>query len=293
MEAYTNNNQSIRVWSPAGLFCLVQARAKVDASPDEVFNILTEPMNYKIFRNCVPASKLERRVSKEGDVVVVEQAQKGRWKFLMLSGSFMVNIRTEMDRKRGIIRFNLSSPGFMKMFEGEWTLMPFNQASMTRARALESRHRVDVKSQREEQKRVDKMNKKKKQREDKSPSTTDDGPSRRRFLTHLPRPNWPPFDLSGQLLPSLPSALAHITAKGGFAWQQEPEASLVLLRQSVQPALSPPPPIDKWVRRITAKVAAEVLEDLQAEAIRRRNKDFSNCSRRGPKQAPPGLEPLA
>eukprot|EP00898_Chlorokybus_atmophyticus_P006492 jgi/Chlat1/6844/Chrsp51S06530 len=42
--------------------------------------------------------------------------------------------------------------------------------------------------------------------------------------------------------------------------------SQVLLEQSLQPALVPPPPLDGYVRSITAKVTKELIQDFQKEA---------------------------
>ena len=59
ISSYTSKTQSIRVWSPKGLFCLLQAKAKVEVSPEEVFDILTEPIHQsKIFRNCVQTAEV-------------------------------------------------------------------------------------------------------------------------------------------------------------------------------------------------------------------------------------------
>lgn len=76
-------------------------------------------------------------------------------------------------------------------------------------------------------------------------------------------------------LPRLPAALANIDAigfgsLGSLFHRQEPTASLVTLRQTLQPSLTPPPPLDKWVRRIAAKVVQDIIVDLQAEVDRRR-----------------------
>ncbi|CAM6117028.1 unnamed protein product [Calypogeia fissa] len=56
-------------------------------------------------------------------------------------------------------------------------------------------------------------------------------------------------------------------------------ASLVQLRQVVEPALMPPPPISWYVRGITSRTTEKLLEDLQAEGKRLREiKDQSKST---------------
>lgn len=48
----------------------------------------------------------------------------------------------------------------------------------------------------------------------------------------------------------------------------KPRASLVRLHQCVAPAAIPPPPLDQWLKKITAAQVRTVMEDLMKEADR-------------------------
>ena len=50
---------------------------------------------------------------------------------------------------------------------------------------------------------------------------------------------------------------------------KHPNSSLVMLRQSVAPALIPPAPLDKIIKKITAAQVRTIMEDLLIEANRR------------------------
>lgn len=40
-----------KVYTPDGLFCQVEVRAKIPLAPEEVYAILTDPDNRKVFKN--------------------------------------------------------------------------------------------------------------------------------------------------------------------------------------------------------------------------------------------------
>lgn len=251
LESYASGDQSVKVWSPKCMFCVVQVKAKVDCSPEEAFDILTDPMNYKYFRNVSPNTVRNTVRRREGHLEIIDQEQEGRWRLLMFSGAFTVHMRTVLNRRDHSISFRLLNPGFMRVFEGEWCMLPFTDASLRQAVAMEREY-------------VDGFTRKNL----KAPEPTQESntPPWRRLGSHL-------RDLQAQArLPRIPAALANIPASSThfFARRQQPTASLVTLRQTLQPALAPPPPLDKWVRRITAKVVEDIIVDMQAEAARRR-----------------------
>ena len=204
LESYASGDQSVKVWSPKCMFCVVQVKAKVDCSPEEAFDILTDPMNYKYFRNVSPNTvrglgcvawgaegcRVEHRVPgytpcpphahplqvrntvrrREGHLEIIDQEQEGRWRLLMFrrvgstaagavqhmrpdcsldapvvlpqllrprSGAFTVHMRTVLNRRDHSISFRLLNPGFMRVFEGEWCMLPFTDASLRQAVAME------------------------------------------------------------------------------------------------------------------------------------------------------------
>eukprot|EP00179_Madagascaria_erythrocladioides_P019914 CAMPEP_0198353446 /NCGR_PEP_ID=MMETSP1450-20131203/111331_1 /TAXON_ID=753684 ORGANISM="Madagascaria erythrocladiodes, Strain CCMP3234" /NCGR_SAMPLE_ID=MMETSP1450 /ASSEMBLY_ACC=CAM_ASM_001115 /LENGTH=307 /DNA_ID=CAMNT_0044059581 /DNA_START=89 /DNA_END=1012 /DNA_ORIENTATION=- len=77
-----------------------------------------------------------------------------------------------------------------------------------------------------------------------------------------PASRWMPFGRRRRAKSShcrlLPRTLANM---------RRANASLVLCFQEVQPALSPPPPIDSYVRRIARKTLSDILADLQSHFV--------------------------
>jgi len=264
VDSYDSGSQSVKVVSPKGMFCVIQVKAKVDATPDECIDILTSPTSDKIFRN---SSKTVRPAVRryEGSKEIINQEQEGKWRLLMFSGKFTVHMETIIDHKDKTINFRLVTPGFMRVFEGEWHMLPFSQANLAKAVAMENDY---VASKTRDQSLHVEF----------SPAAATHAGEGVRAGGGQPGEPHPLFAIRDRLrlpkvepkMPALPSALANINVLDRLRRREEPTATLVTLRQTVQPSLVPPPPLDKWVRRITAKVVQEILIDLQTECSRRK-----------------------
>lgn len=94
----------MEVHQPHGLFCEVQVRARLPVPPEEVFSILTDPDNQKIFRNVQKVVSRNIVFDDKKGKQVVEVVQEGRWKLLFLSGSFPVHLRVEQDKSKNSIK---------------------------------------------------------------------------------------------------------------------------------------------------------------------------------------------
>ena len=239
-EAYKSGNLSVKVWQPAGLLCMIQVRARVPLSPDRIFNILTDIENQKIFRN--NGGLRNRTVVKDDGrrLRVIDMVQNGRWRFLMFSGTFPVHLRVTQDSHLRKINFKLQSTGFMKVFEGEWNIMPYSKESLRKA---EISDRVFTRSFARG-----------------CGGQQDDA-------VISPVEIWGKKTLADALTVKLDfsDGLENIF---GARFAGSSAESLVTLRQSLKPALIPPPPLDSYVRKISAKITREIIEDLQTEAVR-------------------------
>ncbi|CAG9464575.1 unnamed protein product [Pedinophyceae sp. YPF-701] len=235
-EAWSDGKQEVKVYQPEGLMCLVQVRARVPLSPQEIFDILTSDTNQEVFRNMV-GIKSRKILEDDGrGRMKLQLEQEGRWRFLMFRGKFPVNLLVEQDRNKGFIKFRLLKTGFMKVFEGEWELKHYTH------------HNVELARQKDTVQAAASG----KRRKGAPVAAAPGKDSQHKF-------GMPSLDLSG-----LPGFLRPAAAK---------RDTLVTLRQSLKPAVTPPPPLDSYVRRISAKVTREVIEDLQKEAERRRKKE--------------------
>mmetsp|Transcript_14291 Transcript_14291/g.30788 ORF Transcript_14291/g.30788 Transcript_14291/m.30788 type:complete len:275 (-) Transcript_14291:1766-2590(-) len=117
--------------------CTVQVRARVRLNADLIYYILTSPENYKIFRNERSAS--ERRVLLDDGVKQqVELSTSGHWTFLRFSGSFPVHLLVDQDSRKRSVVFRLLSTGFMRTFEGSWSVEPDTSPQINQNRENES-----------------------------------------------------------------------------------------------------------------------------------------------------------
>ncbi|EIE21311.1 hypothetical protein COCSUDRAFT_43073 [Coccomyxa subellipsoidea C-169] len=127
MESWSDRDAKVEVTRPEGFLMKVALQAKVDLSPDEVYDILTAPDNASVFKGIkkVPYRKVLQDDGRGKQKVEVEQL--AAWKFLMFSGSFATRLYVFQDKRRHIVEFRLARPGLMKDFAGTWRVQPFTQ----------------------------------------------------------------------------------------------------------------------------------------------------------------------
>jgi len=107
----------------------VVMHAKVDLPPHAVYDILVDPDNSRYFRT-IKGVTYRRVLQDRWGKQKVEVEQAAGWRFLFLSGVFYTRLFVFQDRNKGTIRFKLAQPGFMKKFEGQWKVQPFNQSTL-------------------------------------------------------------------------------------------------------------------------------------------------------------------
>ncbi|XP_039055132.1 uncharacterized protein LOC120197804 isoform X2 [Hibiscus syriacus] len=106
-----------------GSLCHLKATADIGLPPDEVYNIVTDPDNRRVFKNVKEV--ISRKVLiDEGKRQVVEVEQSAIWRFLWWSGTISVHVLVDQNREDHTMRFKQMSNGFMKKFEGYWRVEP-------------------------------------------------------------------------------------------------------------------------------------------------------------------------
>ncbi|MCO5553001.1 hypothetical protein L7F22_006521 [Adiantum nelumboides] len=113
------------VTQPKGSFCQIDARFSVPLPADDVYNIITDPNNRRVFKN-IKEVTYRKVLQDDGNKQLVEIEQLGRWRFLMISGTFACRVLVEQDRKQHTMIFDLVKQGMMKKFSGSWKIEEFD-----------------------------------------------------------------------------------------------------------------------------------------------------------------------
>ncbi|KAH7364995.1 hypothetical protein KP509_18G002800 [Ceratopteris richardii] len=108
-----------------GSFCQIDAGFSVPLPPDDVYNIITDPNNRRVFKN-IKEVAYRKVLQDDGNKQLVEVEQIGRWQFLFLSGTFSCRVLVEQDRRAHSMVFDLVRQGMMKKFSGSWKIDEFS-----------------------------------------------------------------------------------------------------------------------------------------------------------------------
>lgn len=134
IEEFRDKHISLKVeQANDGFWMGVTLLARIPLPPEEVYSILISPDNHKVFRS-IKAFRNRRviAVDKTG-VEVIEVEQVGQWRFGPFRGQFSVRLQVEQDHHRRSIKFKLApskKASFMRKFNGEWEIKPFNGHSL-------------------------------------------------------------------------------------------------------------------------------------------------------------------
>lgn len=113
----------VKVSTPKGSLCNLNVKVKVGLPPDAVYDIVTDPDNRRVFKNIKEV--IARRVLvDEGSRQVVEVEQAALWRFLWWSGTIAVHVIVDQNREDYSMKFHQVKTGFMKRFEGSWSVQP-------------------------------------------------------------------------------------------------------------------------------------------------------------------------
>ncbi|BBN17142.1 hypothetical protein MPTK1_7g12310 [Marchantia polymorpha subsp. ruderalis] len=113
----------VKVTEPSGSFCRIESRFSVSLPPDDVFDIIIDPNNRRVFKN-VKEVTYRKVLEDDGNRQLVEVEQLGRWKFLVFSGTFACRVFVEQNRKEHTMHYDLARQGMMKKFQGSWKIEP-------------------------------------------------------------------------------------------------------------------------------------------------------------------------
>mmetsp|Transcript_17302 Transcript_17302/g.42506 ORF Transcript_17302/g.42506 Transcript_17302/m.42506 type:complete len:251 (-) Transcript_17302:64-816(-) len=138
-EVWSESGQEVKVLAREDGHRVVQCRAKVPLHPDDVYSLLIHPQNWKVFKSqAQPESRVvtcDRGYEQEVHIV-----QRGKWRFLMFSGSFPVKLKVLQSRKTKTVDFELMErSGFMKHFDGQWRVTHFDSAALEETATLNTR----------------------------------------------------------------------------------------------------------------------------------------------------------
>lgn len=136
VEGWTDTKDArivVRTTPGSDLLADLVLRAKVDASPEETYAVLTHPDSHQVFRGI--KATLERRTLEDDGrgrrkLLVCHQAVT---RFLWLQVTFSTQLLVWEDDKARTITFrNARDGGFMKTFTGRWEVLPFSQETLDR-----------------------------------------------------------------------------------------------------------------------------------------------------------------
>jgi len=227
---FSDDSLSVEIEQPKdGFFCSVKVLGKIPLPPKEVFDILTNPDNKRVFRSIKRVNY--RKVLKDNGhgKKTIEVEHVGRWRFGPIRSEFVVRMNVFQDRNRGKIKFKLLKSSLMKDFSGEWTIEPYDKDSLDE-------------------------------------------------LVKYPGKKWGPMHQFSKAVHRFEESLWHTRTD-----------SLVQLRQSVQPRLLPPPPLDRVLKQITLAQVRTIMQDLLDETHRANDAAMKNTKKQEDKKALKGV----
>ncbi|GBG63634.1 hypothetical protein CBR_g38945 [Chara braunii] len=118
----------IKVTAPKKALCTLDCKFKVGLPADDVYRILVDPENCRVFKN-IKEVKYRRVLKQDQYRQKVETEQAAKWRFLWLSGTFDIALEITEDKRDRQVDFKLARPGFMTRFEGYWNVLPLEDDS--------------------------------------------------------------------------------------------------------------------------------------------------------------------
>eukprot|EP00475_Leptophrys_vorax_P007600 TRINITY_DN14815_c0_g6_i3.p1 TRINITY_DN14815_c0_g6~~TRINITY_DN14815_c0_g6_i3.p1 ORF type:complete len:291 (-),score=14.62 TRINITY_DN14815_c0_g6_i3:357-1148(-) len=113
----------MKVTVEAEALCKLDGVCTVALPPDAVFSIVCDPFNRRVFKNIKAVRNLVV-VSEVNGVKVEEMDMTFVFQLPFFAGTFDAHVRMVKDRRNRKMSFGLTRPGFMRRFEGHWTVEP-------------------------------------------------------------------------------------------------------------------------------------------------------------------------
>jgi Polyketide cyclase / dehydrase and lipid transport len=122
----------------------VNCTTLVSASHHKVFDRLADPnIHAAMFKSVEGASA--QLIEDSGTRKIWHVDSQARWKFWKLGGSCESKVVFHTDRDSGTATFKLREPGFLKMYEGTWSIRPDPQSEVVAGDSHRTRVTIDVK----------------------------------------------------------------------------------------------------------------------------------------------------
>eukprot|EP00889_Picochlorum_renovo_P000505 jgi/Picre1/27535/NNA_000502.t1 len=226
---YDDGTKEVELKSGKSSGLHVKVLGKIPLPPKEVFDILTNPDNKRVFRSIKRVNY--RKVSRIMDM----GRRRLKWSMWVGGGldpygvNLLVRMNVFQDRNRGKIKFKLLKSSLMKDFSGEWTIEPYDKDSLDE-------------------------------------------------LVKYPGKKWGPMHQFSKAMHRFEESLWHTRTD-----------SLVQLRQSVQPRLLPPPPLDRVLKQITLAQVRTIMQDLLDETHRANDAAMKNTRKQEDKKPLKGV----
>ncbi|PNW88525.1 hypothetical protein CHLRE_01g033150v5 [Chlamydomonas reinhardtii] len=129
-EAWKEKDQAITVTEGNGFLYNLKLRAKVDATPSDIYDILTDPNTVSIFRS-IKECTYRNEVENDGKGRrKLEIGHRALARFLFINITFETHLHVWEDDVAKTIRFQMAKPGMMQKFDGCWEVKPFTQATL-------------------------------------------------------------------------------------------------------------------------------------------------------------------
>lgn len=130
VDNWSDKDQKIQVKEDKGFHLQLQLRARIDAPPEEVFHILTDPACASIFRNIKACTYRKDLGTDKSGVRKLEVGHRAIARFLFINVTFETHLFVWEDTINRTIKFTTARQGFMKRFDGMWHIKPFNQETL-------------------------------------------------------------------------------------------------------------------------------------------------------------------
>eukprot|EP00475_Leptophrys_vorax_P007602 TRINITY_DN14815_c0_g6_i5.p1 TRINITY_DN14815_c0_g6~~TRINITY_DN14815_c0_g6_i5.p1 ORF type:complete len:302 (-),score=40.40 TRINITY_DN14815_c0_g6_i5:284-1189(-) len=131
---WSDEAPDMKVTVGSNALCQLDGVATVALPPDVVFSTVCDPYNRRVFKNVKTVSNLVV-VSDVDGVKVEEMDMVFAFHLPFFTGTFDAHVRMVKDRPKRKMSFALTRPGFMKRFEGHWTVEPMLVPSSADAEA--------------------------------------------------------------------------------------------------------------------------------------------------------------
>lgn len=115
--------RSVQATMPAAGVACVSMETEVDMPADLMFTLLADPKEHERIFDAIEGARF-KLLQEKGPWRRYELDYLARWKFWKVSGVCENKLFMETDADKGTVNFKLREPGFLKVYEGTWCIVP-------------------------------------------------------------------------------------------------------------------------------------------------------------------------